>query len=44
MAVVALIAKIEEQFDIAVMDDEISADAFASLGSLVRFVEDKLPH
>lgn len=41
MAVVALIAKIEEQFDISVMDDEISADTFASLGSLVRFVEDK---
>lgn len=44
MAVVGLIAKLEEQFDITVMDDEISADTFATLGSLVRFVEEKTGH
>lgn len=42
MAVVALIGKLEERFDIAVMDDEITADTFATLGSLVQFVEGKL--
>ena len=41
MAVVALIGKLEERFDIAVMDDEITADTFATLGSLVQFVEGK---
>lgn len=42
MAVVNLIAGIEEHFGFLVSDDEISADAFATLGSLAQFVEEKL--
>lgn len=42
MAVIQLITALEEQFDIRVEDDEISADTFASLGSLASFVDDKL--
>ena len=29
--------------DMTVLDDEISGDTFATFGSLVRFVEDKMP-
>ena len=42
MAVVTVITGLEEQFDIEVDDDEISAEIFETLGSLTRFVEDKL--
>lgn len=42
MAVVQLIAALEAHFGIAVHDDEIGADTFATLGSLARFVERKL--
>ncbi len=42
MAVVTLINTLEERFGIAVDDDEISGDTFASVGSLSRFVADKL--
>ena len=42
MAVVTLITALEEQYDIIVEDDEISADTFTSVGTLVQFVEDKL--
>ncbi|MGV3654380.1 MAG: acyl carrier protein [Noviherbaspirillum sp.] len=42
MAVVQLIAALEEYYDFRVDDDEISADAFATLGSLVDFVDGKL--
>lgn len=42
MAVVQLIAALEEHFGIAVDDDEIGAATFATLGSLTRFVELKL--
>jgi acyl carrier protein len=42
MAVVNIITALEEHFDIAVNDDEISAEAFETLGSLTRFVEQKL--
>ena len=42
MAVVAVITGLEEQFDIEVDDDDISADIFETLGSLTRFVEAKL--
>lgn len=41
MAVVGLITQLEERFDITVMDDEISAETFETLGSLTRFVEEK---
>lgn len=42
MAVVTLIGTLEERFGIIVDDDEISGDTFASLGSLVAFVDGKL--
>ena len=42
MAVVTVITGLEEQFDIEVDDDDISADVFETVGSLTRFVEDKL--
>ncbi len=42
MAVVNVITALEEYFDITVDDDEISAKTFDTLGSLARFVEQKL--
>ena len=42
MAVVSLITAMEERFGIAVDDDEISGDTFASVGSLADFVSAKL--
>lgn len=42
MAVVSLITALEEHFGITVDDDEISASTFETLGSLARFVEEKL--
>ncbi len=42
MAVVNVITAMEERFGINVSDDEISADTFATLGSLIGFVEKKL--
>jgi acyl carrier protein len=41
MAVVSVIAALEDRFDITVDDDEISGATFASLGSLVEFVSSK---
>ena len=41
MAVISLIAAIEEHFDIAIDDDDISASTFATLGSLAAFVAAK---
>ena len=42
MAVVNVITTLEEQFGIAVDDDEISAATFETLGSLADFVAHKL--
>jgi acyl carrier protein len=42
MAVVGLLTALEEHFGITFEDDEISAEVFETLGSLSRFVEDKL--
>ena len=42
MAVVALIGGREERFGFAVEDDEIEGSTFATLGSLVEFVDGKL--
>ena len=42
MAVVSLIGALEEQFDITVDDSEIDAATFETLGSLTRFVEEKM--
>lgn len=41
MAVVNVIAALEEHFGITVQDDEISASTFETLGSLAAFVEQK---
>lgn len=42
MAVVGLINMMEERFGFVVEDDEIDGSAFATVGSLVQFVEGKL--
>ena len=42
MAVISVIAALEEQFDFVVDDDEIDADIFESVGSLMAFVEQKV--
>jgi acyl carrier protein len=42
MAVVNLVTAIEEEFNVTVNDDELSADVFATVGSLSRYVSDKL--
>ena len=41
-AVVTLVIALEERFGITVADDEISAEVFATVGSLTAFVEEKL--
>ena len=42
MAVVALITGLEERFGFTVEDDDIEGSAFATVGSLVEFVDGKL--
>jgi acyl carrier protein len=42
MAVVYVITAIEENFDLVINDDEISAEDFETLGSLHRFISKKL--
>ena len=42
IAVVNLITALEEHFGITVADDEIGASTFETLGSLARFIEQKL--
>ncbi len=42
MAVVALITSMEERFGFIIEDDEIDGTAFASVGTLVDFVQGKL--
>lgn len=41
MAVVSVITAIEDELGITIDDDELSADVFETVGSLVRFVERK---
>jgi acyl carrier protein len=41
MAVVALITGMEERFGITAEDDEIDGSVFATVGSMVKFVESK---
>lgn len=41
MAVVTIITALEENYGFVVDDDEISAETFVTLGSLVGFVEQK---
>jgi acyl carrier protein len=42
MAVVNLLTSLEEHFGISIDDDEIGASAFETLGSLTKFVDQKL--
>ena len=42
MSVVAIITALEEEYDCMFEDDEISADVFQDIGTLVKFVEEKL--
>ncbi|MDZ7829154.1 MAG: phosphopantetheine-binding protein [Halofilum sp. (in: g-proteobacteria)] len=42
MAVVSVITALEDEFDIEVDDDDISAETFETLGTLVDFVNAKV--
>lgn len=42
MAVVNILTALEDHFGFTVDDDEISAETFATLGTLTKFVEQKL--
>lgn len=42
MAVVNILTALEDHFGFTVDDDEISAETFATLGTLIKFVELKL--
>ncbi len=42
MAVVTLITALEDQFGVVVEDDEVSAETFATFGTLVEFVRGKV--
>jgi len=41
MAVVTVLTAIEEHYGIVIDDDEVSADIFATVGTLVEFVASK---
>jgi acyl carrier protein len=41
MAVVTVVTMIEEEMGILIEDDELSAEVFATVGSLVEFIEQK---
>lgn len=41
MAVVTVVTMLEDELGITVDDDELSADVFATVGSLAEFVEQK---
>jgi acyl carrier protein len=42
MAVVTIVTMIEDELGIVINDDELSADVFATVGSLTDFVSQKL--
>ena len=42
MAVVTVLTMVEEEFGIEIQDDEVSAEIFATVGSLSDFVESKV--
>ena len=42
MAIVTVLTQIEENYGIMIDDDEVSAEVFETLGSLVTFVEEKI--
>lgn len=39
MAVVGILAAVEDEFDVQIADDEVSADAFMTVSSLLDFVQ-----
>ena len=41
MAVVTVVTMIEDELGVTIEDDELSADVFATVGSLVEFVAQK---
>ena len=42
VGVVSVLTALEDEFDIVVEDDEISAAVFKNLGSLTQFVQEKI--
>jgi acyl carrier protein len=42
MAVVTVVTMIEDEFGVTVQDDELSADVFATVGSLAEFLSQKV--
>lgn len=42
IAVVGIIAALEDHFEITIYDDEITAESFQTVGTLVAFVDHKL--
>jgi acyl carrier protein len=42
MAVVTVVTMIEDELGIVISDDELSADVFATVGSLAEFVAQKM--
>lgn len=42
MAVVAVLTAMEDRFGVVIEDDEISAETFTTVGSLVDFIDSKL--
>lgn len=42
MAVVTVLTMIEDEFGLTIEDDEVSAESFETLGSLVSFVDAKV--
>ncbi len=43
MAIVAVITAIEDRFGLSVDDDEIDGATFATIGSLVDFIQARIP-
>ena len=42
MAVLELVAALEQRFDVTIDDDDVTAEVFETLGSLTELVDDKL--
>ena len=42
MAVVTVLTMVEEEYDLEIEDDEVSAEIFETVGSLVSFIEQKV--
>lgn len=42
MAVVSVITALEDELGLTIQDDDINAEVFATVGTLTRFVEQKL--